>query len=37
MHRGHKPVDETVLASVAKRKDLATRPIKTIKNAKPKP
>lgn len=30
MHRGHKPVDETVLASVAKRKGNATRPIKTI-------
>ncbi|MCY7413752.1 MAG: bifunctional demethylmenaquinone methyltransferase/2-methoxy-6-polyprenyl-1,4-benzoquinol methylase UbiE [Salinibacterium sp.] len=30
MHRGRKPVDAAVLASVAKRKDAATRPIKTI-------
>ena len=41
MHRGRKPIDETVLASVAKRKDNATRPIKTIPTsatpAAPKP
>jgi len=29
MHRGRKPVDAVVLASVAKRKSAATRPIKT--------
>jgi len=29
LHRGHKPVDATVLASVAKRKGNATRPITT--------
>ena len=31
MHRGRKPVDATVLASVAKRKGAATRPIRTVK------
>lgn len=30
MHRGHKPVDQAVLDSVAKRKFNATQPIKTI-------
>jgi demethylmenaquinone methyltransferase/2-methoxy-6-polyprenyl-1,4-benzoquinol methylase len=30
LHRGRKPVDATVLASVAKRKGNATRPIKTV-------
>lgn len=30
LHRGRKPVDESVLASVAKRKSNNTRPIKTI-------
>jgi len=30
LHRGFKPVDKTVLASVAKRKSANTRPIKTI-------
>jgi len=30
MHRGRKPVDADVLASVAKRKSAATRPIKTL-------
>jgi demethylmenaquinone methyltransferase/2-methoxy-6-polyprenyl-1,4-benzoquinol methylase len=30
LHRGRKPVDATVLASVAKRKDNATRPIKVV-------
>ena len=41
MHRGRKPVDVAVLASVAKRKDAATRPIKTIatqtQDVNPKP
>ncbi|MBX3099406.1 MAG: class I SAM-dependent methyltransferase [Salinibacterium sp.] len=31
LHRGHKPVDATVLAAVAKRKGNATRPITTIR------
>ncbi|MCU1441644.1 MAG: ubiE [Rhodoglobus sp.] len=35
LHRGRKPVDATVLASVAKRKGNATRPIKTAANPKP--
>ena len=35
LHRGRKPMDATILASVAKRKDNATRPIKTIKPAEP--
>ena len=35
LHRGRKPMDATILASVAKRKDNATRPIKTIKPAAP--
>ncbi len=30
MHRGRKPVDSTVLASVARRKDNATRPIRIL-------
>ena len=30
LHRGRKPVDATVLASVAKRRDNATRPIKVV-------
>lgn len=30
LHRGRKPVDATVLASVAKRKGAATKPIKTV-------
>ncbi|MGV8972030.1 MAG: bifunctional demethylmenaquinone methyltransferase/2-methoxy-6-polyprenyl-1,4-benzoquinol methylase UbiE [Rhodoglobus sp.] len=33
LHRGHKPMDATVLASIAKRKDNATRPIKIVKPA----
>ncbi len=40
MHRGRKPVDATVLASVAKRKGNATKPIRTTGAAaaeKPKP
>jgi demethylmenaquinone methyltransferase/2-methoxy-6-polyprenyl-1,4-benzoquinol methylase len=35
MHRGRKPVDAAVLASVAKRKDAMTRPIPVQKPAKP--
>jgi demethylmenaquinone methyltransferase/2-methoxy-6-polyprenyl-1,4-benzoquinol methylase len=31
LHRGRKPLDAAVLASVAKRKDAATRPIRTVK------
>lgn len=31
LHRGHKPADAAVLASVAKRKGAATRPIRTVK------
>lgn len=33
LHRGRKPVDQSVLASVAKRKSAATRPIKVQKAA----
>lgn len=35
LHRGRKPIDATVLASVAKRKGNATRPIKTQQAAPP--
>jgi len=35
MHRGRKPVDAAVLASVAKRKDAMTRPVPVQKPAKP--
>ena len=35
MHRGRKPVDAAVLASVAKRKDALTRPVPIQKPAKP--
>lgn len=35
MHRGRKPVDAAVLASVAKRKDALTRPVPVQKPAKP--
>ena len=37
LHRGRKPVEATVLASVAKRKSNATQPIRTIKPNNPKP
>jgi len=32
LHRGRKPVDATVLASVAKRKESATRPIRIVRS-----
>jgi demethylmenaquinone methyltransferase / 2-methoxy-6-polyprenyl-1,4-benzoquinol methylase len=35
LHRGRKPMDATILASVAKRKGNATRPIKTIQPTRP--